>query len=96
MKYSSNDTIARMIESNTSEFFMELGRLSRDELYDSSEIKYIFSKNFESRIFMANFDGADSFNIMDKIISRTKELNISALWYVSTLSQPSNLKNSFK
>jgi GNAT superfamily N-acetyltransferase len=42
---------------------------------------------------MANFDDNNSVNIMDKIISKTEELDISALWYVSPFSQPSNLKN---
>lgn len=93
MKYRSKDTMARMIEYNACEFFMRLGRLNMDVLYDTSEIKYIFTKKFESRIFMANFDEAHSCNIMNKIISKIEEMNISALWYVSPFSHPSNLKN---
>ena len=74
-------------------FSVDLGRLNIDELYDTSEIKYIFTKKFESRIFMANFDEAHSCNIMDKIISKIEEMNISALWYVFSFFHPSNLKN---
>ncbi len=89
MKDSSKDITARLIEYNASEFFLKLGRLNMDEVCDIPEIKYIFTKKFESRIFMANFD---KLNIIDKIFSRIEELNISAHWYVSPFSNPSNLK----
>jgi hypothetical protein len=44
MKVISKEITARLIEYNASEFFMNLGRLNMDELYDTPEIKYIFTK----------------------------------------------------
>lgn len=84
--------IANLIEHNTAEFFVELGRLNKDEICDTSQIKYIFSKNWQSRIFMANFNELNSSDKVRNIISRIKELNIPVLWFVTPMSRPKSLK----
>ncbi len=85
--------ISSMIEYNTAEFFMNLGHLNKDEVLDKPEIKYIFSKNWQSRIFMANFNELEAPQNIMQIISRLKELKISALWFISPMSRPENLEN---
>lgn len=95
MAISEEDT-ANLIEYNTAKFFLNLGRLNGDEICDAPEIKYIFTKNWFSRIFMANFNESDLSISIEQIISRIKKLNISASWYITPQSYPVNLQNTLK
>jgi GNAT superfamily N-acetyltransferase len=92
----NSQDISRLIEYNTAEFFLNLGRLNKDEVLDTPEIKYIFTKNWQSRIFMANFSELDASKNILKIISRLKELNIHVLWFVTPMSRPKNLEKLLK
>ncbi|WP_321422238.1 GNAT family N-acetyltransferase [uncultured Methanobacterium sp.] len=85
-------SIAHLIEKNAVDFFMNLGRLNQDEVYDKPEIKCILTPKWESRIFMANFDEKEASKLFHRIISKSNQLNISPLWYVSPFSRPFNLK----
>jgi len=89
----SHKYISYLIDYNTAEFFLELGRLNKDEVSDTSQIKFIFSKNWQSRIFMANFNESNPSCEIKKLISRMKDLKISILWFVSPYSYPKNLNN---
>lgn len=93
---NSPEEMAALIEYNTAEFFLELGHLNNDEICDISKIKYIFSKNWQSRIFMANFRESNATKNINQIISRTKELNIPVLWFVTPMNHPQNLQNILK
>lgn len=88
--------ISYLIEYNTAEFFLNLGRLNNDEVLDTPEIKYIFTKKWQSRIFMANFNEKNASDNILHVISRLKELNIPALWFVSPISCPKNLEKLLK
>lgn len=96
MNTISRKTIATLIEYNTAKYFLNLGRLNNDEVHDTPEIKYIFTKNWQSRVFMANFnESSASANIM-QVVSRIKELNIPVLWFVTPMSHPTNLQSLLK
>ena len=95
MAISEEDT-ANLIEYNTAKFFLNLGRLNGDEICDTPEIKYIFTKNWFSRIFMANFNESEMSTSIEQIVSRIKKLNISASWYITPQSCPVNLQNTLK
>lgn len=86
------DQISNLIEYNTAEFFLNLGRLNNDEIIDTQEIKYIFTKKWQSRIFMANFNESNASKNITQIISRLKKLNIPVMWFVSPMSRPQNLE----
>ncbi|WP_414470196.1 GNAT family N-acetyltransferase [Methanobacterium sp. ACI-7] len=88
--------IAYLIDYNTSKFFLNLGLLNNDEVCDSPEIKYIFTKNWQSRIFMANLDKTTVYTTIRHVISRIKDLNISALWFTAPMTNPKNLPNLLK
>ena len=92
----THQEISSLIEYNTAEFFINLGRLNGDEVCDTPKIKYIFTKNWFSRIFMANFDESDLSTSIEQIFSRIKKLNISASWYITPKSHPANLQNLLK
>ena len=85
-----------LIESTTAEFFLNLGSLNNDEILDKPEIKYIFAKNWQSRVFMANFNELDASENILKIISRLKKLKIPVLWFISPMSKPRNLQDLLK
>jgi GNAT superfamily N-acetyltransferase len=92
----TDQEIASLIEYNTAKFFLNLGCLNGDMVCDTPKIKYIFTKNWQSRVFMANFnESSASLNIMH-VISRIKKLNISASWYVTPQSCPVNLQSLLK
>ena len=92
----TDQEIASLIEYNTAKFFLNLGCLNGDTVCDTPKIKYIFTKNWQSRVFMANFNESNaSLNIMH-VISRIKKLNISASWYVTPQSCPVNLQSLLK
>ena len=86
------ETVANLIEYNTAKYFLNLGHLNNDEVCDMPEIKYIFT-NWQSRIFMANFNESLASANVKQVISRIKELNISVLWFVTPMSRPKNLPN---
>jgi GNAT superfamily N-acetyltransferase len=88
----SKETIANLIEYNTAKYFLNLGRLNGDEICDTPEIKYIFTKNWQNRIFMANLNETNAHSSIMHVISRIKELNIHVLWFVSPMSRPKNLQ----
>jgi GNAT superfamily N-acetyltransferase len=96
MEDISRDNVADLIEYNTAKYFLNLGRLNNDEIRDTPEIKYIFTKNWQSRVFMANFNESSASENIGQIVSRIKELNISALWFVNPMSRPKNLQNLLK
>ncbi|MGB9978820.1 GNAT family N-acetyltransferase [Methanobacterium sp.] len=93
---STDREIASLIEYNTAKFFLNLGYLNGDEVCDTPEIKYVFTKNWFNRIFMANFDESDVSTSVELIVSRIKKLNISVSWYVTPQSCPTNLQNLLK
>ena len=88
--------ISNLIEYTTAEFFLNLGRLNHDEICDTPEIKYVFTRNWFSRIFMANFNESNLSKDIEQIVSRIKKLNISASWYITPQSRPVNLQNILK
>jgi len=90
------DTVAGLIEYNTANYFLTLGLLNKDEICDKPEIKYIFTKNWQSRVFMANFDEECASKDIEQIISRIKELNIPVLWFVTPMSRPKNMESILK
>ncbi|HEX3014403.1 MAG TPA: GNAT family N-acetyltransferase [Methanobacterium sp.] len=92
----SDEIIASLIEYNTAKYFLNLGLLNDDEICDTPEIKYIFTKNWQSRVFMANFKESNASSSIMKVVSRIKELNIHVLWFVSPMSRPENLQNILK
>ena len=92
----THQKISSLIEYNTAKFFLNLGRLNGDEVCDTPQIKYVFTKNWFSRIFMANFNESDLSASIEQIVSRIKKLNISASWYITPQSQPVNLQNFLK
>lgn len=88
--------ISHLIDYNTAKFFLSLGHLNKDEVLDTPEIKYIFTKNWQSLIFTANFNELSvSANLM-QLMKRIKELNIPVLWFVTPMSCPKNLQNLLK
>ncbi|HML05216.1 MAG TPA: GNAT family N-acetyltransferase [Methanobacterium sp.] len=92
----NSQKISRLIEYNTAEFFLNLGYLNEDEVLDTPQIKYIFAKNWQSRVFMGNFDETEASKNILKVISRLKELKIPVLWFISPMSKPKNLQNLLK
>ncbi len=92
----THQEISSLIEYNTAEFFLNLGRLNGDEVRDTPEIKYIFAKNWFNRIFMANFNESNLSANIEQIVSRIKKLNISASWYITPQSHPASLQNILK
>lgn len=88
--------ISHLIEYNTAKFFLNLGNLNNDEVLDTPEIKYIFAKSWQSRVFMANFNELSASENIMHVISRIKELNIPVLWFVTPMSRPKNLENLLK
>ena len=92
----SQEIIANLIEYNTAKYFLSLGRLNDDEICDTPKIKYILTKNWQSRVFMANFNESIASANIIHVISRIKELNIHVLWFVSPMSRPKNLQNLLK
>lgn len=88
--------IYSLIEYNTAKFYLNLGCLNGDDVCDTPKIKYIFTKNWFSRIFMANFNEFDLSTSIEQIVSRIKKLNISASWYITPQSRPANLQNFLK
>jgi GNAT superfamily N-acetyltransferase len=93
MDYNSPITTSYLIENNTTNFFLELGYLNNDEIMDSPEIKYVLTKNWHSRIFMANFNESSASENIKKIVSKIKKMHISVLWYITPMSRPKNLQN---
>jgi len=93
MNPNSQNNLNNLIKQNAVDFFTRLGYLNNNEVCYSPKIKYILTNKWDSRIFMADFDELEASAIIDRIISRIKELNISALWYVTPSSRPSNLKS---
>jgi len=93
MGYISQKVISNLIENNTTNFFLNLGYLNNDEIMDSPEIKYVFTKNWHSRIFMANFNESNASENVKKIVSKIKKMHISVLWYITPMSRPENLQN---
>jgi GNAT superfamily N-acetyltransferase len=96
MDTNSQKTAADLIEYNTAKYFLNLGRLNNDEICDGSEIKYIFAKNWQSRVFIANFSESNASEKVMQVVSRIKELNIPVLWFVTPMSNPKNLQNILK
>ena len=92
----TDQEMPNLIEYTTAEFFLKLGCLNGDEVCDTPEIKYIFTKNWFSRIFMANFNESDLATSIEQIVSRIRKLNISASWYITPQSRPVNLQNLLK
>jgi Predicted acetyltransferase involved in intracellular survival and related acetyltransferases len=92
----TDQEIASLIEYNTAEFFLNLGFLNGDEVCNNPEIKYIFTKNWFNRIFMANFNESDVSAHVEQIVSRIKKLNISASWYITPQSRPLSLQSHIK
>jgi ribosomal protein S18 acetylase RimI-like enzyme len=93
---NTHQKISNLIEYNTAKFFLNLGHLNGDEICDTHEIKYIFTKNWFSRIFMANFKESDISTSIEQIASMIKKLNISASWYITPQSHPANLQKFLK
>jgi len=93
MDYISRKAKSNLIEKNTANFFLNLGYLNKDEIIDSPEIKYVLTKNWHSRIFMANFNESNASENIELIVSKIKKLHISVLWYITPMSHPKNLKN---
>ena len=93
MDNSSPKTISNIIESNTANFFLTLGNLNKDIIIDNPEIKCIFTKNWQSRIFMANFNDSNASENIEKIISMIKKLHISVLWYTTPANRPKKIQN---
>jgi|GEM_PF-2104665 len=93
---NSQSKLVNLIDNTTAEFFLELGRLNKDEVLDIPEIKYIFTKNWQSRIFMTNFSELNASKNIIHVISRIKELKIPVLWFVTPMSRPKNLKKILK
>ena len=89
----TDQEISHLIEYNTSKFFLNLGLLNGDEVCNTPEIKYIFTKNWQSRVFMANFSGPSAYSRVIQVISRIKKLNIPVLWFISPMSLPKNLSS---
>ncbi len=89
----TDQEISNWIEYTTAEFFLNLGRLNGDEICNTPKIKYIFTKNWFSRIFMANFNESNLSTGIEQIVSMIKKLNISASWYITPQSCPVNLQN---
>ncbi|MGZ7050233.1 MAG: GNAT family N-acetyltransferase [Methanobacterium sp.] len=89
-------TVANLIERNTTDYYIYLGRLSKDEIHETSEIKYVFTKNWQNRIFMANFNESSASTDIEHLISKIRKLKISVLWFVTPMSRPKNLKDLLK
>ncbi len=96
MDIISQKKVADLIEYTTAKYFLILGQLNNDEVCDRSEIKYIFTKNWFNRIFMANFNESDASANIEQIVSKIKKLNLSVSWYVTPQSRPANLQNLLK
>lgn len=92
----TDQEISNLIEYNTAKFFLNLGRLNCDEVCDTPEIKYIFTRNWFNRIFMINFNESNVSTSIEQIVSRIKKLDISASWYITPQSRPANLQNLLK
>lgn len=78
--------ISEIIEDNTVEFFLNLGRANGSEVCDSSEVKYIFAGDGFSRIMRARFSASAADTIVGYIVAKLDSRGIDALWYVTPAS----------
>lgn len=78
--------IPEIIEDNTVEFFLNLGRVNGSEVYDGPEVKYVFADDGFSRIMRARFSSSAADMVVGRIVVKLDSLGIDALWYVTPTS----------
>jgi GNAT superfamily N-acetyltransferase len=79
----SNKPISEIIEDNTAEFYLNLGRVNGSEVCDSSMIKYVFAGCGYNRIMCARFSKSLADTITKSIVIKLDERGIDALWYIT-------------
>lgn len=75
--------ISEIIEDNTVEFFLSLGKVNGSEVCDRPEVKYVFAGCGYNRIMRARFQASAADAIVGHIVSRLDFLGIDALWYIT-------------
>jgi ribosomal protein S18 acetylase RimI-like enzyme len=78
--------IPEIIEDNTVEFFLNLGRVNGSEVCDSPEVKYVFAGSGFNRIIRARFSKSVADTIVGCIVAGLDSRGIDALWYVTPAS----------
>ncbi|MGA9141687.1 MAG: GNAT family N-acetyltransferase [Methanocella sp.] len=80
--------IVDIIEDNTAEFFLGLGRDNGCEACDRPEVKYVFAGCGYNRIMHARFPADRADGIVRQITTRLDTPGIDALWFVTPASAP--------
>ena len=80
--------IAEIIEDNTADFFLGLGRVNGSEVCDRPEVKYVFAGGGYNRIMRSRFPAAAAETIVGRVVARLDVLGIDALWYTGPSAPP--------
>jgi GNAT superfamily N-acetyltransferase len=88
MHVTTGKPIAEIIEDNTAEFFLGLGRAGGCEVCDGPDIRYVFSGHGFNRVMHDRFPAGSADEVVTRVVSRLDGLGIDALWFVTPLSAP--------
>ncbi len=80
--------IAEIIEDNTADFFLSLGRVNGSEVCDRPGVKCVFAGSGYNRVLGSRFPALAAEAIVGRVAARLDVLGIDALWYVCSTAPP--------
>lgn len=81
-------TIAEIIEDNTADFFLSLGRINGSEVCDRPGVKCVFAGSGFNRVLGSRFPAAAAEAVVGLVVDRLDVLGIDALWYLVSTAPP--------
>jgi ribosomal protein S18 acetylase RimI-like enzyme len=88
MSEFAGEPIAEIIEDNTAEYFVYLGRINGHAARDSPDVKCVFSGSDYYRILRARFPASRADGLVGQIVSRLDARGAEAVWNVTPLAVP--------
>lgn len=80
--------IAEIIEDNTADFFLSLGRVNGSEVCDAPEVKCVFAGSGFNRVLGSRFPASGAESVVRRVAARLDVLGIDALWYIVSTAPP--------
>ena len=80
--------IAEIIEDNTADFFLGLGRADGSEVCDRRDVKYVFAGSGYNRVLCSRFPASEADAVVGRVVARLDALGIDALWYLGPAAAP--------
>lgn len=87
---TSGEAIARLIEANTVEYFLRLGRLGDSEVYDTPELKYLLNNSWHNRVLRVQMEETVARQAIESLSTKIAARKSLVLWLVTPFSFPSS------